>query len=289
MAVYSRDPRAFSKRDIALLRTFGERTADELALLQAKEDLDSYRVKLESSMDATTRAELVALLAHDLFARVANIEQRASAFKRAAIKAIKEDRNADYLVPFSEELEAATEDLKNRVQGIKAAHRRLDEPASDFDVSAVAEAVKETIMPILRGINMDCDISRSAGKLRIFGVSGVWRMVLFNLAINAIDAQKNLRHPKENVLRIRCRENLQGANRSVVVLVSDEGPGINRQKYPNLQSIFEMGETSKATGTGLGLPVSRSLMENYFRGSLNLSKDKPATFEAILRDAITNK
>ncbi|MGM3217067.1 ATP-binding protein [Pseudomonas sp. PhalM4] len=84
--------------------------------------------------------------------------------------------------------------------------------------------------------------------------------VLLNLLRNAIDA--NREQQGERPSRI-----LLGAGRDgdgVLVEVADQGPGVEPAR---LDDIFTPFTTSKADGLGLGLSMSRSLIEG-FGGSL---------------------
>jgi signal transduction histidine kinase len=66
------------------------------------------------------------------------------------------------------------------------------------------------------------------------------------------------------------------------VSVTDNGPGIRREDQQVIFDRFRQGGdamTSKPTGTGLGLPISRKIVE-YFGGKLWVESDlgKGASF-----------
>lgn len=77
-----------------------------------------------------------------------------------------------------------------------------------------------------------------------------------------------------------------GARRARVVIgtdpvtidVTDDGPGIGPE---DLEQIFEWFHTSRATGSGLGLPVSRRIAE-ALGGTLELRGGRPASFRLVL-------
>jgi signal transduction histidine kinase len=66
----------------------------------------------------------------------------------------------------------------------------------------------------------------------------------------------------------------------VVISVQDSGPGIDPE---NLDHLFEAFYTTKPQGLGMGLAVSRSIVENH-DGSLwaTVNPDKGATFRFTL-------
>ena len=78
--------------------------------------------------------------------------------------------------------------------------------------------------------------------------------VLINLIKNAVDSMDSSRRRE---LRIATRIVESGA---VMVSVSDTGKGIAADE---LEKVFNPFQTSKKEGLGLGLPICRSLIENY--------------------------
>jgi signal transduction histidine kinase len=86
--------------------------------------------------------------------------------------------------------------------------------------------------------------------------------VLLNLLRNAIDANRE-QHPGQPSLIVMAVE--QGSGASVDISVQDQGPGVSE---PELEQIFTPFYTSKPDGLGLGLSMSRSIIEG-FGGELN--------------------
>jgi C4-dicarboxylate-specific signal transduction histidine kinase len=78
--------------------------------------------------------------------------------------------------------------------------------------------------------------------------------VLINLIKNAIDAMEAAPLRK---LRITTRQVESGA---IMVSIRDSGKGLAADE---LDKVFEPFQTSKAEGLGLGLPICRSMIENY--------------------------
>ena len=90
--------------------------------------------------------------------------------------------------------------------------------------------------------------------------------VLINLLYNSIDAIK-----ENGVIKIFTQET---DDNMLKIYVSDNGCGIDSD---NTQKIFEDGYTSKPTGSGLGLFISKDAMKEQY-GDLNLvSSDKDGT------------
>jgi signal transduction histidine kinase len=80
--------------------------------------------------------------------------------------------------------------------------------------------------------------------------------VLMNLVMNGMDAMDG--EPRPHNLTIRTRRNAECD--VVEVRISDSGKGISEDA---LTSIFDAFVTTKPQGTGLGLPIARTILESY--------------------------
>jgi hypothetical protein len=89
---------------------------------------------------------------------------------------------------------------------------------------------------------------------------------LMNLLLNAVEAT-----PPSGDVRVDLRH----ANQTVAIEVHDSGPGLSKEQQTHL---FEAFYTTKPDGTGLGLAVSRELVEEM-GGKLTYKNNSPgATF-----------
>ncbi|MFL9829166.1 ATP-binding protein, partial [Rhodoplanes sp. SY1] len=95
-----------------------------------------------------------------------------------------------------------------------------------------------------------------------------------NLVINSIDAAKGRKSTRPMNIDAHCHIN----NSRLIIRYSDDGPGIDPFHFPNEQSIFEIGRTSKPQGTGTGLPVARHIIGTHFSGQLLLLQRRPPLF-----------
>jgi signal transduction histidine kinase len=102
--------------------------------------------------------------------------------------------------------------------------------------------------------------------------AGQLRQVLLNLCLNALDAM-----PSGGELRLRVRAPEAGP---VAVDVSDTGPGVSPAMMPRLFTPFA---SSKDTGLGLGLVISKRIVEDH-GGAIAASSaaGRGATFSVTL-------
>jgi len=105
------------------------------------------------------------------------------------------------------------------------------------------------------------------------------QQVMMNLIVNGIDAMKDVDGTRELAIASRRAEHEQ-----LMVCVSDTGVGL-----PPAQAdqIFYAFFTTKPHGTGMGLSISRSIVESH-RGRLMADDNSPrgATFQIILPTAL---
>jgi signal transduction histidine kinase len=81
------------------------------------------------------------------------------------------------------------------------------------------------------------------------------QQVLMNLMMNSIDAMKDAEGMRELILQSR-----RGEDGQVLISVSDTGVGIPPQQA---DQIFNAFFTTKPHGTGMGLRISRSIVESH--------------------------
>ena len=97
--------------------------------------------------------------------------------------------------------------------------------------------------------------------------------VIENLLKNALDAMEG-----KGSIRI----NIKNEASQILIDVTDTGKGISKQ---NFSKVFKPGYTTKKRGWGLGLSLSKRIIEQYHKGELfvkNAEPGKGTTFRIIL-------
>jgi len=98
-----------------------------------------------------------------------------------------------------------------------------------------------------------------------------------NLVKNAIDAMKG---------RGKITIEISELENDIKVSISDTGKGIPKNKF---NTIFEPGYTTKKRGWGLGLSLTKRIIEEFHNGKIKVSHseiDKGTTFQIALKRAI---
>ncbi len=126
------------------------------------------------------------------------------------------------------------------------------------EVVDVNEVVREMIV-LLRGeatrYNISVRTELAAELPPVLGDRVQLQQVLMNLMLNGMDAMKDVDGPRELAIKSQ-----QAENEEVVVSVTDSGVGLPAQQT---DQIFKAFFTTKSHGTGMGLSISRSIVESH--------------------------
>ncbi len=112
-----------------------------------------------------------------------------------------------------------------------------------------------------RSQNVQLQVACAEGLPKLFIDPGELRQVLLNILMNGLQAM-----PDGGILRIQARRLDQAlrfagsARDRILVDISDQGPGVPETLR---EKVFEPFFTTKAGGTGLGLPICRSIVRRY--------------------------
>lgn len=134
----------------------------------------------------------------------------------------------------------------------------------EFIIKESIESALSVISPDLKRFNILCDISYQDEETILFGIKNELSQVVLSIISNSSDAIKNIDNPKITI------EILQEENKRKIVF-TDNGPGI---KEKDLKKVLEPYFTTKKEGTGLGLFLSKQIIEESFQGEMELKNIK---------------
>jgi len=249
---------------LALARDISERKLAEETLREKDNALQIARTELAHVSRLTTLGELTTSIVHEVSQPLGAMVARAAAGARwlaAEPPDITEARSA------LDNIAADGKRAREVIARIRALTKRqaprmelLDVNHKVREVLALAEHELKT-----HGIKLRTELAPT-----LPGVAGdrvQLQQVLLNLIVNAIEAMSGV-HDRPRELTIVSRRSDANA---VVVEVRDSGPGLNEE---GAKQVFEPFYTTKAQGIGIGLSISRSIVEAH-GGRLSASANEP--------------
>jgi C4-dicarboxylate-specific signal transduction histidine kinase len=226
--------------------------AESLERKHAEEARREAQAELARVSRVTTMGELTASLAHEVNQPIAAAVTNAN----TCLRWLTRDHP-----DLEEAREAASRIVKDatRAAGIISRVRLLFKKSTpQQELVDVNEAIREMIV-LLRSeatrYNITVRMELAADLPRIMGDRVQLQQVLMNLIVNSIDAMKEVDGARELAVKSQRTE-----KEEVLVSVSDTGVGLPPQQA---DQIFNAFFTTKPHGTGMGLRISRSIVESH--------------------------
>jgi C4-dicarboxylate-specific signal transduction histidine kinase len=221
---------------------------------QTEDQLQQRLAQLAHVSRLTTMGELVSELAHELnqpLYAIANFSEACLNLARSS-PSVQEGELVPWLEQICEQSHRAGEIIK-RVYGFV---RKAPAVARAIDINALVHECRGLLQVNLRHQGVGLRLELAKGLPEVSGDPVQIQQVLVNLMNNAMDAMSHL--PKaEREIVVRSRRNETG---QIEVSVSDRGRGAADD---NLERLFEPFFTTKTEGMGMGLSISRSIIEAH--------------------------
>ena len=231
----------------------------ELHLAREREkDLEST---LAHASRVRTVAALGASIAHEVNQPLAAIVSNAEAALRFL--------DAGEIGEVREALQAIAGDGRRAGEIVLRAHRLVRKQpaqAEQVDPAQVAAEVLAFTRTRLRHAGVKTVLEADETAPKVVGDAIQLYQALLNLVVNAIEAMESQPQDLERVLRVTVAR----AGKDAVLQVADTGPGADDELIARM---FQTFHTTKARGTGLGLLVTRSLVEAH-DGSLEVARNE---------------
>ncbi len=169
------------------------------------------------------------------------------------------------------------EEIEKDVQRLNVISQRFSKIGSipELESQDVIEITKHTLHYIKSRTSKLVRITLQApDKLQVLLNEQLYSWVIENMIKNAIDAMEGKGH-----ITIKISDNEQ----QVFIDITDTGKGIPASKF---KQIFQPGYTTKKRGWGLGLSLSKRIIEQYHKGKIFVKKSvlgKGTTFRIVLQ------
>jgi PAS domain S-box-containing protein len=274
-AMYYREPRSPSPAETRALEMATHLAGIAIERKLAREERERLRqaqADLAHINRVTTMGELTASMAHE-------IKQPISAAVTDARTCLRWlGRDEPDVAEASEAASRVATDVTRAAEIISRISLLFKKGAPQRELVDVNEVIREMIV-LLRGeasrysISVSGELANDLPKIMVDRVQ--LQQVLMNLMLNGIEAMKDVGVGGELTIKSQ-----QGDSSQLLISVGDTGAGLEPEQA---EQIFNAFYTTKAQGTGMGLPISRSIIESH-GGRLWVSPNlgRGATFQFTL-------
>jgi len=236
---------------------------------KSEEETSRFRQQLAHVSRVSTVGELGQNLAHEisqpLTAILANAEaaRQLLAGERPDLKEASEA--LDDIVADNKRAQAVVRRIRNLVKNAPSVPTRVD-------LSRVAAEAMKVVQADATAKGVAIHLDLESGLPAVYGDEVQLQQVALNLIVNAMEAVSQNQFPPR---RVTVKTGRDGEG-SVSLWVSDTGAGVDRQ---SAERLFEPFFTTKPQGLGLGLSISRTIVEAH-GGFLGVGSniDKGASF-----------
>jgi len=220
---------------------------------RAEEELRTAHTELARMMRVTTMGELAASIAHEVNQPLAAVVTNANASLR-------------WLAAGTPNLEEAREALarivrdgnraSNVIQRIREMLKKASVEKDSVDINDGIQDVLALTTGVIRANDVTLRTDLAEYLHPVQGNRVQLQQVVLNLILNGIEAMSAVAdRPRELTLATQ-----EGQLKGVHVSVQDSGVGLEPQ---NLERIFDAFYTTKPDGMGMGLSISRSIIEAH--------------------------
>ncbi|SPE59969.1 putative Histidine kinase [Verrucomicrobia bacterium] len=222
---------------------------------QAEEALRKLQAELAHVTRVTAMGELAASIAHEINQPLGAIVNNCNVCRRLLRKPRVQKQIREVLTDIVQDI--------TRASAIITRIRLLTKPSVRERNSLQLKQVVTDVLAVAQGelatrrITVQTDLA--ADLPHINGDRVQLQQVLFNLVINASDAMQTA-SVERRLLTITCRPHELDGRPAILLTVRDLGHGF---KSPDTEPLFDAFYTTKAHGMGMGLRISRSIVEAH--------------------------
>ena len=222
--------------------------------LRAQADLEKRLLEVIHLNRTAMAGALSASVAHELNQPLAAIQANAEAAS-IYLKANPPDiERLERILEYIRRDDRRAADIISHLRGLLKKKDAAE--LQEFDLNDVVRDALHFVRPEALKRGVEVKASTAKGTLPVRGDPVHLQQVILNLAMNGMDAMQACARGRGEMsihtARIR--------NTEAEVVVADSGTGVPSDK---LNTIFDTFYTTKHHGTGLGLPIARTIVETY--------------------------
>jgi PAS domain S-box-containing protein len=237
---------------VAFVLDLTEQKRAQEKLQQAQQSLYATQGELARISRLTTMGELTASIAHEVNQPLTAITNNGSACLRLFAN---QNLDPEVLRRALEEIVADGNRASAVIARIRGFIKKMPAEKGELDVNEVIQEVLALVGPELQKNRVA--VKRELGKTLplVLADRVQLQQVLLNLVVNGVEAMTAVTdRPRELVVQSQIKE-----SEDLMVTVRDSGTGLSSEA----DRVFTPFFTTKANGMGMGLPISRSLVEGH--------------------------
>jgi signal transduction histidine kinase len=255
-----------SKGDVIKVADMAEDITDRR---QVEEEMRRLREEYTHIARVSAMGELTASLAHELKQPLAAIRSNAQAAQRF----LTEDKpDIDEIHEILKDIVSDNRRADDVIAKLRSLMRKGTLQITELDINELVRDILPLINSHHIGGNIRVELQLDESIAHVSGDPVQLQQVILNLILNSTEAVTNLEVDRR-VIIVRTSPH---DGESVLLSVIDNGPGIDDK---SISRLFEAFYTTKNEGLGMGLAISRTIIEEH-RGRLWASNnpDRGATF-----------
>jgi signal transduction histidine kinase len=253
ISTHFRQPHRPSERELRLTDLYARQASELIEHNRAQGALRTAQAELAHVMRVATVGEMAASLAHEINQPLAAVVTNGNACLRWLGRAQPD------LAEAASAVQRIIRDANRASEVVTHTRALLRKPAGDKTPLDVTEVVHETLVVAHAEVVRHRVILRESLALDLPPVLGdrvQLQQVVINLVMNAIEAMASI-SDDGRTLDVRTARHDADGRPAVLVAVRDAGVGAPAEQLPQL---FDAFYTTKPSGLGMGLTISRSII-----------------------------
>jgi len=270
--LYRRDGESFQ----AMIRVFPVFQADGvdeiLIFIQDLSEMEQFRMQAQTLENRALMGELMAIFAHEVRNPINNIS---AGLQLLGMSLPVDDPNQESIARMLQDCDRLEELIKPVLTFSKPMEYQMDA----LDLGQIAQRLVDRQRMRITNQNIHCELQIEPGGMRVMGNMRALEQVFNNLITNAAQVMSET----GGLLSVKVQPVLDHDNTPYMeVCVADTGPGIPKE---NQGKIFQPFYTTKRSGNGLGLSVSKRIITAH-HGTIQLTSFPGGTIFRVKLPAI---
>ena len=199
-----------------------------------------------------TMGQLATMLAHELNQPLTAIAN----YSKGALLRLRNSQGREEVIGAMEHICAQSERAANIIRSLRGFVSQTEEELSCLSINEVVEQALSIaqIEALARNVSVECEFSNDLPS--VLGERTQLEQVVLNIVRNGFEAMEQV-PASGRMIKVITRS---GSNGMAHVRIEDTGPGLPPEE---LDTLFTPFLTTKRAGMGLGLSISRSIIEAH--------------------------